>query len=300
MDIKKIGEFICKMRQERGLMQKELADIIGVTDKAISKWERGKGLPDVTLLEPLAKALNVSVAELLSGEIITDNNKQQTNEAMIQALEHYKRSQRRIVGILLIILGAVLLLALAVHIVGQWYYLAFIFGLVAIATGIVVITTKKSLAFCKIPKTVAQWVSFGALAAAIVLEALPYGVVAIFSAGPEYDKIVELYSYFDFLPFGYGEFAPLITAILTVLLAALAFALIFVKRPLNKLRTTQYIATIVAAVISVGPMFYGDEYMTIIGIFITLLLVASAVFCAITYAKRDIKENKITRNATTE
>lgn len=286
MDIEKIGEFISKLRQERNLTQKELADKIGVTDKAISKWERGKGLPDITLLEPLAKALDVSVAELLGGEIIADNDKQQTNDAIIQALEHYKRGQRRIVGILSIIFGACLLFAVTVRLVGQWYYLAFIFGIVAIAIGIIFIATKNSLAFCKTPKLVAQWISFGALAAAIVLEALPYGVVAIFATSPEVNEtIIELYSYFDFLPYGYGNFAPLTTAILTVLLAVLTFVLIFVKRPLTRLRTTQFVATAVTAVISVCPMLFGYEYITIIGVFVTLLLVASAVFCAIANAK---------------
>ena len=58
-----------------GLTQKELADKIGVSDKTVSKWETGKGLPDITLLEPLAGALGVSVSELLAGEFRVNTNR---------------------------------------------------------------------------------------------------------------------------------------------------------------------------------------------------------------------------------
>lgn len=69
------GEAIKALREQQGLTQRQLADTLGVTDKAISKWETGRGLPDVTLVEPLARALHVSVAELLSGEQIVNANR---------------------------------------------------------------------------------------------------------------------------------------------------------------------------------------------------------------------------------
>ena len=65
---------IKRLRIEQEMTQTELAEKIGVTCKAISKWETGKGLPDITLLEPLAKALNVSLQELLSGELVKNPN----------------------------------------------------------------------------------------------------------------------------------------------------------------------------------------------------------------------------------
>lgn len=61
------GNTIRTLREKKGCTQRELAATLGVTDKAVSKWETGKGLPDIALIEPLAKALGVSVAELLSG-----------------------------------------------------------------------------------------------------------------------------------------------------------------------------------------------------------------------------------------
>ncbi|MFQ9411109.1 MAG: helix-turn-helix domain-containing protein [Evtepia gabavorous] len=69
------GPAIKALRERKGLTQKQLAEQILVSDKAVSKWETGKGLPDLSLLEPLAKALGVSVAELLSGEYRTNANR---------------------------------------------------------------------------------------------------------------------------------------------------------------------------------------------------------------------------------
>ena len=59
------GATIKRLREERGMTQLELADRIGVSDKTVSKWETAKGLPDVSLLEPLAQALGISVIELM-------------------------------------------------------------------------------------------------------------------------------------------------------------------------------------------------------------------------------------------
>ena len=68
MDNIQFGAFIAQLRKEQGLTQKELADKLNVTDKAVSKWETGKGFPDVKLLEPLARALGVSLVELMQGK----------------------------------------------------------------------------------------------------------------------------------------------------------------------------------------------------------------------------------------
>ena len=67
MENEKIGPFIRQLRKDRHMTQKELASLLNVTDKAVSKWELGASLPDVALLLPLAEALGVSVTELLDG-----------------------------------------------------------------------------------------------------------------------------------------------------------------------------------------------------------------------------------------
>ena len=69
------GAAIRALREKRGDTQKELAEKLSVSDKAVSKWETGRGLPDITLLEPLAKTLGVSVTELLSGECVVNRNR---------------------------------------------------------------------------------------------------------------------------------------------------------------------------------------------------------------------------------
>ena len=68
------GSIIKKLREQRNLTQLSLAKKLTVSDKTVSKWETGKGFPDISLIEPLAKELNVSVSELLSGEIISNSN----------------------------------------------------------------------------------------------------------------------------------------------------------------------------------------------------------------------------------
>ena len=69
------GQTIQMLRERRSMTQKQLAERIFVSDKTISKWETGKGLPDITLLESLAKALGVSLPELFSGTEIVNRNR---------------------------------------------------------------------------------------------------------------------------------------------------------------------------------------------------------------------------------
>lgn len=66
MDTKNIGAFICKLRKEKGMTQQQLADKLQVTDKAVSKWERGLACPDISILPQIAEILGVNVDDLLS------------------------------------------------------------------------------------------------------------------------------------------------------------------------------------------------------------------------------------------
>lgn len=68
------AQTIKRLREDKGLTQTALADLIGVSSKAISKWETSKGLPDISLIEPLSKALGVSVMELMSGDTVINKN----------------------------------------------------------------------------------------------------------------------------------------------------------------------------------------------------------------------------------
>ena len=75
MDNYVTGEAIKRLRTGRRMTQEQLAQALGVTGKAVSKWETARGLPDITLLEPLARALGLSVPELLSGEQVVNANR---------------------------------------------------------------------------------------------------------------------------------------------------------------------------------------------------------------------------------
>ena len=68
------GAVIKKLREKNGLTQLQLAEKLGVSDKTVSKWENGKGYPDITLLEPIAEVFRISVTELISGNTIHNEN----------------------------------------------------------------------------------------------------------------------------------------------------------------------------------------------------------------------------------
>ena len=68
------GATIKQLRENRSMTQAELAECLGVSDKTISKWETGKGLPDISLLQPLAGALGISVIELMNGQQVVNRN----------------------------------------------------------------------------------------------------------------------------------------------------------------------------------------------------------------------------------
>ena len=90
MNYDKIGNFIKKLRNDMNLTQKELASKIKVTDKAISKWERGLGCPDVSLLEDLSKVLDVSILELLKGERIDNISIEESNKYIKEGATYSK------------------------------------------------------------------------------------------------------------------------------------------------------------------------------------------------------------------
>ncbi|ARK23623.1 XRE family transcriptional regulator [Sporosarcina sp. P37] len=72
MDTSKVGELIYSLRKEKGLTQKQLADQLHISDRTISKWERGYGCPDVTLLPSLSELLGVNIENILDGELLSN------------------------------------------------------------------------------------------------------------------------------------------------------------------------------------------------------------------------------------
>ena len=96
MDAKKLGQFIAELRKEKEMTQAELASKLHVTDKAVSKWERGLGLPDINSIEPLADALGISVAEVMQAKRIPDDHVTQENasEMLTNAFDMVKQQRK--------------------------------------------------------------------------------------------------------------------------------------------------------------------------------------------------------------
>ena len=78
VDTQKVGAFIAQCRKEHNWTQKELGEKLGVTDKAVSKWENGRSFPDITLLESLCETFDITVSELLSGKKIESEDYKST------------------------------------------------------------------------------------------------------------------------------------------------------------------------------------------------------------------------------
>ena len=281
MDLKKTGLFIGALRRERNLTQKELAEKIGVTDKAISRWETGKGFPEISILQRLAEVLQVSVTELINGEKLNEGKvKEQADLAVVEMLSYAKRMRRKVVGILVLIIGICGLASPLVTAGWAWGAIS-LWGLFLTVLGIVILNAHKlSGKFDRLSKYAASFLSLCALFVALILEALPFGAVLIFADGPGQRNVVT-FSYFSLIPYGYANFFPLITATLTVLLGVLSILIILKRLRAQKLQNAVFICTVITFVCSVGsPILYGIEYMSVTGAGISIMLLISVLFQA--------------------
>ena len=109
MDQRKTGKFIAQIRKEKGLTQRELAEKLLISDKTVSKWECGNGLPEVALMSPLCEVLEITVNELLAGERLFGSAYQKKAEENIMSLikEREESKFRLIVSILVVVLAIV-------------------------------------------------------------------------------------------------------------------------------------------------------------------------------------------------
>ncbi len=120
MDASKFGKFISDQRKTLGMTQSDLGNMLMVTDKAVSKWERGLGFPDINTLEPLAEALQVSVQELMRAEknVTTELNEEVATEAILNTIgvadKQLRDAEKRQVRISVLIIAVVAMLVLIV------------------------------------------------------------------------------------------------------------------------------------------------------------------------------------------
>lgn len=112
MDIKATGQLICQARKAKGLTQKQLAQQLNLSDRTISRWERGVGFPDISLLEPLSQALDIPVLDLLRGsqseqEVTAEEAVKQTLDSVAESRKvedsQRRRHNRRALALLLVI-----------------------------------------------------------------------------------------------------------------------------------------------------------------------------------------------------
>lgn len=95
MEQKKIGIFIAQQRKEKQMTQKQLGEVLGISDKTVSKWETGHGLPDISMIMPLCEILDINVNELLSGEHLTQDTYPEKAEENIMNLMKDSEEQKR-------------------------------------------------------------------------------------------------------------------------------------------------------------------------------------------------------------
>lgn len=134
MDQLKIGKFIAECRKNVGLTQKQLAEKLGITDRAVSKWETGKALPDSSIMLELCRILGITVNDLLNGEKISMENNNQVNEQLlIQMSKEIERKNKTVWTSMWVIMGVSITgllagLAIAAFIIpeGIWQIVAII------------------------------------------------------------------------------------------------------------------------------------------------------------------------------
>ena len=106
----KFGKLISTLRKEKNMTQKELAEKLNITDKAVSKWERGDSFPDITLIEPIAKELGITVGELINGEKNSsdDEIKKKINQYIQELKTNKRKKQNKIIKIIIIIILSII------------------------------------------------------------------------------------------------------------------------------------------------------------------------------------------------
>ena len=143
MDQVKTGQFIKAMRKEKNFTQREIAERLNISEKTVSKWETGNGLPEVSLMLPLCELLGISVNELLSGERLDEKRYFEKAEQNIMSLIEEKAEAKKkliiavIVGVITLLAGLTIVLLAGLLEMKTWLrVLLFVIAFVVICTGI--------------------------------------------------------------------------------------------------------------------------------------------------------------------
>ncbi len=186
MDAKKIGSFVATQRKSLGLTQAELAGKLHITDKAVSRWERGQGFPDINSIEPLANALEVSIAEIMRGE---KNTAGLSDEAAslaaknVISLVEMKREEHNKISAVVAAAALVVFCILLIDVIGPMGFIGVAlpcFGLIAgvVLVGISITRRKRKLPI----KAMVIWATI--LLAIPVILAMLFFTAGAFGIGP--------------------------------------------------------------------------------------------------------------------
>lgn len=125
MDYQRVGNLIAELRKEKGMTQRELSEKLGITDRAVSKWEKGLGCPDVSLLDDLSRILDISIIEILKGRRL-DKDEIANNKNMIESMtyskETYKNVLKKNINIFVILIILVISISLLFQNIKVLYY----------------------------------------------------------------------------------------------------------------------------------------------------------------------------------
>ena len=120
MDQVKIGRFIAEKRREQGLTQAQLAEKLSITDRAVSKWENGRTMPDSSLMLDLCKHLKITVNDLLNGEVVSmENYNEKLEKQLLEVIKQKEEADRRLLNLeWFVIIISVLVLIVPIIIAG--------------------------------------------------------------------------------------------------------------------------------------------------------------------------------------
>lgn len=138
MDQAKIGKFIAACRKQKNLTQLQLAEKLNITDRAVSKWETGKAMPDASIMLELCKVLGISVNDLLSGEVVTmDNYNKALETNLLEAVRQKEAADKRLLSLEIFIGVVVSVLLFALIFLAAFVEMADWLRIVLIALGII-------------------------------------------------------------------------------------------------------------------------------------------------------------------
>lgn len=138
MDQIKIGRFIAQRRKEKNLTQLQLAERLNITDRAISKWENGRSLPDASVMLELCRELGISVNELLTGEVLVmENYNENAEKQLLEMVKQKEEADKRLLAVEYILIGLSVVVIVAASLIAAYVNMPDYLRLIIVIAGVV-------------------------------------------------------------------------------------------------------------------------------------------------------------------